>query len=50
MAEETKKNKILLTTEEFQALEDKAKKSDEYFDRLLKIGRASCRERVLRLV
>ena len=37
MAEETKKNKILLTTEEFQALEDKAKKSDEYFDRLLRL-------------
>ena len=37
MAEETKKNKILLTTEEFQALEDKAKKFDEYFDRLLRL-------------
>ena len=37
MAEETKKNKILLTTEEFHALEDKAKKSDEYFDRLLRL-------------
>ena len=37
MAEETKKNKILLTAEEFQALEDKAKKSDEYYDRLLRL-------------
>ncbi|MBU1912754.1 MAG: nucleotide exchange factor GrpE [Candidatus Omnitrophica bacterium] len=37
MAEKTKKNKILLTTEEFQALEDKAKKSDEYYDRLLRL-------------
>ena len=35
--EETKKNKILLTIEEFQALEDKAKKCDEYFDRLLRL-------------
>lgn len=34
---ETKKNKILLTSEEFKALEDKAKKSDEYFDRLLRL-------------
>ena len=32
--EEIKKNKILLTAEEFQVLEDKAAKSDEYFDRL----------------
>lgn len=37
MAEETKKNKILLTAEEFQALEDKAEKSDEYYDRLLRV-------------
>ena len=37
LAEETKKNKILLTTEEFQILEEKAKKSDEYFDRLLRL-------------
>ena len=37
MVEETKKNKILLTAEEFQALEDKAKKSDEYYDRLLRL-------------
>lgn len=35
--EEVKKNKILLTAEEFQALEDKAGKSDEYFDRLLRL-------------
>ena len=35
--EEIKKNKILLTAEEFQALEDKAAKSDEYFDRLLRL-------------
>ena len=35
--EEIKKNKILLTSEEFKALEDKAKKSDEYFDRLLRL-------------
>lgn len=35
--EATKKNKILLTSEEFKALEDKAKKSDEYFDRLLRL-------------
>jgi len=34
---EIKKNKILLTSEEFKALEDKAKKSDEYFDRLLRL-------------
>jgi molecular chaperone GrpE len=34
---ETKKNKILLTSEEFKALEDKAKKSDEYFDMLLRL-------------
>ena len=34
---ETKKNKILLTAEEFKALEDKAKKCDEYFDRLLRL-------------
>jgi molecular chaperone GrpE len=34
---EAKKNKILLTAEEFKALEDKAKKSDEYFDRLLRL-------------
>nr|MBU1327602.1 nucleotide exchange factor GrpE [Candidatus Omnitrophota bacterium] len=37
MAEETKKNKILLTAEEFQVLEDKAGKSDEYYDRLLRL-------------
>ena len=35
--EEVRKNKILLTAEEFQALEDKAGKSDEYFDRLLRL-------------
>ena len=35
--EEIKKNKILLTAEEFQTLEDKAAKSDEYFDRLLRL-------------
>ncbi|MDO8603631.1 MAG: nucleotide exchange factor GrpE [Candidatus Omnitrophota bacterium] len=35
--EETKKNKILLTAEEFHALEDKAAKSDDYFDRLLRL-------------
>ncbi len=35
--EETKKNKILLTAEEFYHLEDKAKKSDEYYDRLLRL-------------
>ena len=35
--EEVRKNKILLTAEEFQALEDKAAKSDEYFDRLLRL-------------
>jgi len=34
---EAKKNKILLTAEEFKALEDKAKKSDEYLDRLLRL-------------
>lgn len=34
---ETKKNKILLTSEEFTALEDKAKGADEYFDRLLRL-------------
>ena len=34
---EIKKNKILLTSEEFNTLEDKAKKSDEYFDRLLRL-------------
>jgi len=33
---ETKNNKILLTAEEFQILADKAAKSDEYFDRLLR--------------
>ncbi len=33
---EAKKNKILLTAEEFKDLEDKAKKSDEYLDRLLR--------------
>ncbi|MCX5692475.1 MAG: nucleotide exchange factor GrpE [Candidatus Omnitrophica bacterium] len=32
-----RKNKILLTSEEFKALEDKVKKSDEYFDRLLRL-------------
>ena len=32
-----KKNKILLTAEEFHALEDKAGKSDEYYDRLLRL-------------
>ena len=37
LGEEAKKNKILLTAEEFQGLEDKAKKSDEYFDRLLRL-------------
>ena len=37
MAEETKKNKILLTAEEFQSIEDKAGKSDEYYDRLLRL-------------
>ncbi len=35
--EEIKKNKILLTAEEFQALEDKARKSNEYYDRLLRL-------------
>ena len=35
--EEVRKNKILLTAEEFQVLEDKAAKSDEYFDRLLRL-------------
>lgn len=34
---DTRKNKMLLTAEEFEALEDKAKKSDEYFDRLLRL-------------
>jgi len=34
---EEKKNKILLTAEEFHALEDKSKKSEEYFDRLLRL-------------
>lgn len=34
---EANKNKMLLTAEEFKALEDKAKKSDEYFDRLLRL-------------
>lgn len=37
MAEEIKKNKILLTAEEFKALEDKAGKSEDYFDRLLRL-------------
>ena len=36
-SEEVKKNKILLTAEEFHALEDKAKKGDEYYDRLLRL-------------
>ena len=36
-SEDTKKNKILLTTEEFKALEDKAKKSEEYFNSLLRL-------------
>ena len=36
-SKEIKKNKILLTAEEFQALKDKAAKSDEYFDRLLRL-------------
>lgn len=35
--EEIKKNKILLTAEEYKSLEDKAKKSDEYFDSLLRL-------------
>ena len=35
--EEIKKNKILLTAEEFKAMEEKAKKSDEYYDRLLRL-------------
>lgn len=35
--EETKRNKILLTVEEFELLEDRAKKSDEYFDSLLRL-------------
>jgi len=35
--QETKKNKILLTAEEFQTLQDKAKKSEEYFDRFLRL-------------
>lgn len=35
--QEEKKNKILLTIEEFQALSDKAKKSDEYFDKFLRL-------------
>jgi molecular chaperone GrpE len=35
--EDTKKNKILLTVEEFKALEDKAKKSEEYFNSLLRL-------------
>jgi molecular chaperone GrpE len=35
--EDTKKNKILLTTEEFKALEDKAKKSEEYFNSFLRL-------------
>ncbi len=35
--EEAKKNKILLTAEEFQAMEEKAMKSEEYFDRLLRL-------------
>lgn len=34
---EARKNKILLTAEEFQALEDKARKSDEYFNSLLRL-------------
>ena len=41
MAESTqkthKKNKMLLSASEFQALKEKAEKSDEYFDRLLRI-------------
>jgi molecular chaperone GrpE len=37
LGEDTKKNKILLTSEEFQKLEDKAKKSDEYFDKFLRL-------------
>ena len=35
--ETLKKNKILLNFEEFQALKDKAEKSTEYFDRLLRL-------------
>lgn len=34
---EANKSNMLLTAEEFKALEDKAKKSDEYFDRLLRL-------------
>jgi molecular chaperone GrpE len=34
---EIKKSKMLLTAEEFSALEDKAKKSDEYYDRILRL-------------
>lgn len=36
-SKESRKNKILLTFEEFQALKEKAEKSDEYFDKLLRI-------------
>jgi len=34
---EHKKNKILLTSEEFQSLDEKAEKSNEYFDKLLRL-------------
>lgn len=37
MGEDTKKNKILLTAEEFQVLKDRAEKSDGYFDRLIRL-------------
>lgn len=36
-SKEVKKNKILLTAEEFQALEDRAKKAEENYDRLLRL-------------
>lgn len=32
-----KKNKILLTSQEFKALDDRAKKSEDYYDRLLRL-------------
>ncbi|MFA5388381.1 MAG: nucleotide exchange factor GrpE [Candidatus Omnitrophota bacterium] len=37
MGNETRKNKILLTMEEFKALEDRAEKSEEYLDRFLRL-------------
>jgi molecular chaperone GrpE len=37
MSTDRKKNKILLVNEEYHALKDKAKKADEYFERMLRL-------------